>query len=79
MFAEGENHKVLSDNGTNFVGADNELRAELKRLEADEVEKHMVQQHVDWAFNPPLASHRGGAWERMVRATKSILKSLIQS
>ena len=28
-------------------------------------------------FNPPGASHQGGVWERLIRSTKKILRSLV--
>ena len=28
-------------------------------------------------FNPPSASHQGGVWERLIRSTKKILRSLV--
>lgn len=36
----------------------------------------MLQQEIEWHFNPPLASHMGGAFERMIRTTRSILKAI---
>ena len=40
------------------------------------VEQHMIQQEIEWHFNPPCASHMGGIWERMIRSTRTVLKAL---
>ena len=37
----------------------------------------MSHKNVEWTFNPPYASHRGGVWERMIRETRKILKGLV--
>ena len=55
---------IYSDNGTNFVGAERELREELGSWIAS-VGEDMKQHGIDWRFNPPNASHRGGTTERM--------------
>ncbi len=31
-----------------------------------------------WVFNPPHASHMGGAWERMIGVSRRILGSMLQ-
>jgi hypothetical protein len=38
----------------------------------------MTEKEIKWNFNPPQASHRVGAWERLIRSTRTILKSLIK-
>ena len=36
----------------------------------------MTQREIEWKFNPPYSSHRGGAWERLIRSARAILKAL---
>jgi hypothetical protein len=66
-----------SDNGTNFVGAQRELAECLQNLNQHAILKHLGRQPTKWYFNPPVAPHFGGAWERMVRSAKSALRSVL--
>ena len=36
------------------------------------------QKKIEWTFNPPAASHMGGAWERMTRSLHQILRALFK-
>jgi len=66
-----------SDNGTNFVGAQRELAECIQKLNQNAILRHLSRQPTRWEFNPPAAPHFGGVWERMVRAAKSALKSVL--
>jgi len=39
--------------------------------------KQLCRRGVRWQFNPPLASHMGGIWERVIRSVKKILFALL--
>ena len=65
---------VFSDNGTNFVGAERELREAVTKLNSTVIQKELAAKNIEWHFNPPLAPHHGGSWERLVRSAKSSLK-----
>lgn len=69
--------KVWSDNGTNFVGACRELGKALKELDRAKIHDYCVQLQVDWSFNPPHASHKGGIWERMIRTIRRVLTAVV--
>ena len=63
-----------SDNGTNFVGAEKELVKSMKDLEKDSrLENWIKEKGIIWKFQPPSASHFGGAHESLVRSTKRAL------
>ncbi|XP_065192481.1 uncharacterized protein LOC135823566 [Sycon ciliatum] len=62
--------EVVSDNGTNFVGAKRELREADQALGSNEVAVSMASQGVHWRFNPPLTPHFGGVFECVVKAAK---------
>ncbi|XP_071171081.1 uncharacterized protein [Mytilus edulis] len=71
--------KVYSENGTNFVGGEIELRKNIEQCQWNKaiISNYMLHKDIIWIFNPPYASHRGGAWERMIRSTRNIFKALI--
>ena len=67
---------MYSDNGTNFVGADRELRDMLESCK-DEFAKYHTNQGTTWSFNPPSAPHQGGLWEAGVKSVKFHLKRVV--
>lgn len=70
--------EMRSDNGTNLVGAEKELRKELEGWNQAQVNDAMLQKGIKWTFNPPAGSHHGGIWERQIRTVRQILFSLTQ-
>ena len=67
---------LYSDNGTNFVGADRELREWIDGLSHDTIHRKMLSKGIRWHFNPPYASHRGGAWERSIKSVRRTLTAI---
>ncbi|XP_076684121.1 uncharacterized protein LOC143377086 [Andrena cerasifolii] len=68
-----------SDCGTNFVGADKELRR-LFSDASDELGKLaplLADLGTTWIFNPPAAPHFGGIWESAVKSMKHHLRRVI--
>lgn len=77
FIARRGNVKILrSDNGTNFVGANRELKKCLAEMD-DEVYTYLLKHEIDWIFNPPGASTMGGVWERQIRTVRKVLASLL--
>ena len=54
---QGKPKEMYSDNGTNFTGAERELREALERLDQSKVYSQLRTDDVQWSFNPPEASH----------------------
>ena len=74
---------MRSDQGTNLVGAVNELKESLKKMDHAKVSEYLLRNAnadwlIEWKFNPPAASHMGGSWERMIRTVRSILMALVR-
>lgn len=68
---------IRSDNGTNLVGAEKELKEALKTWNINQIHSHLLQSGIDWTFNPPSASHFGGVWERLIRSVRKVLFSVL--
>ena len=76
----GPVRQLRSDQGTNFVGAKNELQQALSTLEHEKIRQELVKNNCDWVdfkMNVPEASHMGGAWERQIRTVRNVLASLL--
>ncbi|XP_074114130.1 uncharacterized protein LOC141537182 [Cotesia typhae] len=68
-----------SDCGTNFKGADNELKRLFSQAtsESKELQRLLTNNGTNWRFNPPGALHMGGKWEAAVKSVKRHLQSSI--
>ena len=73
----GPVREIRSDNGTNFVGARKELLQAIDEMDHEEIRVKLQKENIDWVFNPPAASHIGGAWERKIKSTRKILTGLM--
>ncbi|XP_021952076.1 uncharacterized protein LOC110849008 [Folsomia candida] len=69
----GRPNTIYSDNGTNFVGADNLF----KKLDWMKIEAATQVKQIQWIFNPPTAAWWGGWFERMVKSVKDLLKRML--
>lgn len=70
---------VFSDNGTNFVGCNNQL-VELYRFldeHSNEIYFSLLKEKVSWHFIPPATPHFGGLWEAAVKSMKFHLQRVI--
>ncbi|XP_071964267.1 uncharacterized protein [Antedon mediterranea] len=74
----GQIKKLRSDNGTNFVGADKELKKEISEWNTQVIHMYLQQRDIEWEFNPPGASHFGGVWERMIRTVRQVMKGVLK-
>ena len=73
----GKPKEISSDNGTNFKGGDKELRDAIKQWNSKRISDFMLQRNIEWNYNPPTASHMGGAWERLIRSIRHVLKAVL--
>ena len=68
---------VRTDDGTNFVSGEKELRTCIQKWNRQRIHEYLLQQEVHWIFNPPAASHHSGIWERYIRTTRKILNAIL--
>ena len=69
--------EMFSDNGTNFKGADRELKTLLSELDETKINVSVANKGVKWHFNPPLAPHFGGAHESMIKSAKRAINAIL--
>ena len=68
----GSCRRLVSDHGTNFIGAKNEM---LDNLDIDSLRSSVQDHGCVWDFIPPAASHFAGVWERKVGTVKKALSA----
>ncbi|XP_011858173.1 PREDICTED: uncharacterized protein LOC105555742 [Vollenhovia emeryi] len=70
---------LYSDCGTNFVGADSQLRALFRAStsEGRQIGAALAAERVTWRFNPPSAPYFGGIWEAAVKSLKHHLRRVV--
>ncbi|CAG2208619.1 unnamed protein product [Mytilus edulis] len=61
---------IISDNGTNFVGANRELKELVALLDKDKIHNSISNQGIKWHFNQPFAPHFDGIHETMIKSAK---------
>ncbi|XP_036334764.1 uncharacterized protein LOC118745419 [Rhagoletis pomonella] len=74
MARRGTPSEIYSDNGTNFKATEKRVREKL--IEIDFGKITVKYDRIKWHFNLPGAPHMGGAWESLVRTTKTVLRSI---
>lgn len=78
----GPIQQLRSDQGTNFVGAKNELEAALHEMNHNKIQRELLKDNCDWfawKMNVPHASHMGGMWERQIKTIRSVLTGLLEN
>ena len=67
---------IWSGNGTNFIGAEKELRECMEKWNTLNIAAELARKGIKWRFNPPSAPHQGGIWERLVLSFKRVLYTI---
>lgn len=67
----------VSDNGTNFHGADVELGKAYKEW-LPALKDYGMSKRITWVFNNPQSPQEGGVFERMIRSVKTALGSVLK-
>ncbi len=76
----GPIRQMRSDRGTNFVGAERELKEALMELDEDGIRHFLLKENCDlfqFKMNVPSASHMGGVWERQIRSVRNVMAYLL--
>ena len=70
---------IVSDRGTNFVGADRELQELQSAPAQNKIQNQTADKGVKWIFNPPLAPYFGGVHEVMIKAAKKAIRAILSN
>ena len=76
----GPVRQLRSDRGSNFVGAEAELKKAYLEMDTQQVSNFLLRENCDYIefnMNVPSASHMGGVWERQIRTVRNVLASLM--
>ena len=73
----GSPASITSDNGSNLVSGERELREALNELDQVRISDELSSRRIQWTFIPPAASHMGGVWERLVSSVKRALRTVL--
>ncbi|MBM6549314.1 DDE-type integrase/transposase/recombinase, partial [Streptococcus dysgalactiae] len=76
MARRGKPNAIYSDNGSNFIAGESELKVMLHNVDQRKIEEDLLRHEIQWNFQPPNASHRGGLWESMIRSVRRVLAAV---
>lgn len=72
---------LYSDNGTNFVGANNALKKLreflLQRGMQNDIKTYLSEQAISWHFISAYSPHMGGLWEAAIKSAKTHMRKVI--
>ena len=61
---------LYCDCGTNFIGAEKELERAVTSWNEALTPEEQQMRSIEFSFIPPMAHHRGGAWEALIRVAR---------
>ncbi|XP_062711980.1 uncharacterized protein LOC134289700 [Aedes albopictus] len=76
MARRGTPSVIYSDRGTNFIGASRQMKEAAAAVNVDDIMREFTSVDTTWSFNPPLAPHMGGSWERLIGSVKRNLQKI---
>lgn len=68
---------MISDNGSQLVGAESELRLMVEGWNIQELKEFCAEKGMEWKFITPDAPHQNGCAEALVKSCKRALKKAI--
>ena len=68
---------MMSDNGTQFVGAERELREMVTEWDKEQLREFFAEKGMEWKFSTPNAPHHNGCAEVLVKSCKPAQKKAI--
>ena len=74
----GNVKNIRSDNGTNFTGAEKELKGAVHKINKGKVMTEIIKKdiHSSWKFNPSSSPCMEGAWKSLIKSVQRSLKAV---
>ena len=69
--------KIFSDNGSNFKGANREIKEAVAYWNEQEANEKLSEQGIEWSFGPAACGSYGGVWERLIGIVKNSFKACL--
>ena len=70
---------VISDNGTNFTGAEREIKELLQKFDKKRIVNETTKHHqIKWDFNPPSSPHFGCVFESLIKSSKKAMRAILK-
>lgn len=73
----GQPSVIISDNGTQFVGAVRELKEMISGWDTESLREFSAEKGVQWRFTTPASPHQNGCAEALVKSCKVDLKKAV--
>ena len=74
----GTPKEIRTDCGSNFRGADQELKSAAKAWSEENLKQRLSDRGINWIFHPPNGPHFLGVWERLIKEIKRSLKAILK-
>ena len=74
----GQPQSIISDNGTNFVGAATEFKEAFQELSKGKIASRQADEGIKWIFNTSAAPHFEGVGEPLVKSCKKALCNVLR-
>nr|CAI5846059.1 unnamed protein product [Callosobruchus analis] len=76
---KGKPHSIFSDNGLNYVGANNELKKiyEFLSLQQENIANRLAVEKIKWSFIPARSPTFGSIWEAGIKSVKHHIRRVI--
>ena len=79
MAVRGDIRLIISDPGSQLVGASKELSEWRKSWDQNQLDRFSATKGIEWRFIMAAAQHQNGAAESMIKFSKGVMKALIKS
>ena len=70
---------LTCDNGTNFRGAERELKSLIEGLNPIQLQDYASSNGFKFRFNPPGAPHMGGVFESLIKSSKRAIRAVLKN